>query len=177
MHPAPSKSQRKREMKALGTIALRLSQLSSNHIEHLADAALRAAVLTAKSLTRGNARRRQLQYIAKLLKTADRAPITAVLDRLDASSATHLRLFHQLEAWRQGLVGAEAEASALDKTLDDTLEEICQCYPNTDRQHLRRLARNTMAAKQAGRDPRALSRKVFRYLKEVASVVDREFNS
>ena len=171
MQPAPSRSQRKRAMKALGVLALRLSQLSSHHIEHLPDPALRVAVLTAKSLTRGNARRRQLQYIAKLLKTADLAPITAVLDRLDASSATHIKLFHQLEAWRQGLVGGEGSGleKTLENTLEDTLEEICQRYPQTDRQHLRRLARNTIATKEAGRDPRALSRKVFRYLKEVAT--------
>ncbi len=174
---APSKSQRKREMKALGILALRLTELSKSHIERLPGTDLKAAILTAQSLTRGNAKRRQIQYISKLLKTADLAPITAILDRLDAGSVAHIKLFHQLEKWREALTaGADATSEGISEgtsegtpegTLEETLEEICQRYPNTDRQHLRRLARNAIAAKQAGRNHTTHLRKIFRYLKQL----------
>src|ERR687895_594784 len=68
----PSKTQRKREMHELQALGAELTelndeQLSSMHLpEHLMD-----AVLDARRMSKHEARRRQLQFIGKLMRTVD----------------------------------------------------------------------------------------------------------
>ena len=51
------------------------------------------------------ARRRQLQFLGKLMRRVDIAPIEAALDRIDGTSASARYQFHQLEIWRERLAG------------------------------------------------------------------------
>jgi ribosome-associated protein len=68
----PSKSQRKREMLALQALGERLVALPAARLEALALLdELRDAVLFARSLTARGARKRQLQYIGRLMRGVD----------------------------------------------------------------------------------------------------------
>ncbi len=155
--PETSKAQRKRDMAALRQLATRLTKLPPSQIERLPYPDLRTAIHTARHLTRGNARKRQLQYLAKQLKAIDLTPIMTILDRQDASSAAHIKQFRQLEKWREQLLAGDFTA----------LTAICHHYPHTDRQHLRTLTRNAIAESQAEGGQVTHFRKVFKYLKEL----------
>ncbi len=80
----PSKSQRKRDMEALQHLGESLLRLNRGHLDALdLPETLLHAILEAKSISAHGARRRQLQYIGKLMRQVDPAPIQAYLDRLN----------------------------------------------------------------------------------------------
>ena len=79
-----SKSQIKREMKALQKLGEKLLGLSPNQIKKIKiPQELKEAVLFAKTLKKHEARRRQLQYIGALMRNTDPEPILQVFENLD----------------------------------------------------------------------------------------------
>ena len=78
----PSKSQRKRDMQALKDLAQKLVELSAEQLEAIEDPRVRESILAAKKITKGNARKRQLQYAAKLMSKIDATPIQLIIDEL-----------------------------------------------------------------------------------------------
>ena len=152
-----SKSQKKREMAALRDLAARLTRLPENQTQRIPYPEIRESIETARKITKGNARKRQIQYLTKQLNTVDLKPITDIVDRLDASSAAYVQQFHQLESWREMLLQGSTS----------TLEDICQKFPHTDRQHLRALVRNAIAERKIG-EQQTQFRKVFQYLKQLS---------
>ena len=67
----PSKSQRKRDMLALRDLGEKLLAVPDERLRGLSDSNLVEAVLACKKINKGNARKRQLQYIGKLMRSAD----------------------------------------------------------------------------------------------------------
>ena len=79
----PSKSQRKRDMDALQDIGAELTELNAQQLDSIElPESLREAVLEARAMKHNEARRRQVQYIGKLMRQVDPAPIRAKLDWL-----------------------------------------------------------------------------------------------
>ncbi|MGC9966131.1 MAG: ribosome biogenesis factor YjgA [Syntrophobacteraceae bacterium] len=78
-----SKTQVKKEMLALQALGEKLAELSANQIKKIdMPMELRDALLFAKTINRGEARRRQLQYIGVLMREADPGPIQKALDTI-----------------------------------------------------------------------------------------------
>jgi len=78
-----SKSQVKREMLALQNLGQKLMGLATDQIMKIdMPMELRDALLFAKTITKGEARRRQLQYIGVLMREADPEPIQKALDTI-----------------------------------------------------------------------------------------------
>lgn len=151
----PSKSQRKRESTALQDLGAALVALSADRLAKIEmPDSLRDAVRDAQRITKHEARRRQMQYIGKLMRSADPAPIKAALDAIAGVSATENARLHRLERLRLSLL--EDEASALT--------EITAAYPNVDLQRLRQLRRNALKEKEQGKPPRFF-REIFHLLK------------
>ena len=155
----PSKSQLKRDAKDLVAMGEKLLKVPEQQLHQIDLPDVVDAVLEAKKITKGNARKRQLQYIGKLLRKSDTAALVQLLNRFDASTIEHATQFHQLEDWRERLIGGDATA----------MEEITTQYPNTNRQHLRSLTRNAIREREAlesnpGKPP-VQFRKLFQYLK------------
>ncbi len=153
----PSKSQRKRDMQSLRDLGEKLLLLPADHLEQVSEPAIIAAVQDCKKITKGNARKRQLQYIGKLLNKTDIAEIQSLVDRFDASSRTHVTQFHKLERWRERLI--EGDNSVLD--------DISTQFPGVDRQHLRQLTRKAISEKEKSAEPPIQYRKLFQYLKSL----------
>lgn len=84
------------------------------------------AISLWKRIGSHEARRRQLQFLGKLMRRVDIEPISAALDEIDGHSARARFSFHQLESWRDRLL---ADPSALTEYLRD--------HPQADRQQLR----------------------------------------
>jgi ribosome-associated protein len=101
------------------------------------------AVADARRITNFEGRRRQMQYIGKLMRKLDedtvRAIETALTVQHQGSAADTLRL-HQAEQWRERLL-------ADDQALTDWLQQV----PDTDVQQLRTLVRQ--ARKDAAAAP------------------------
>jgi len=127
----PSKTQLKAEAdekQALGEALLTLRADLMARLD-LPDK-LRDAIADAKKITNFEGRRRQMQYIGKLMRPLDPEPIReAINEQLNGSADLTLAL-HQAEQWRDKLIGDDA-------ALGDWLQE----YPGTDSQQLRALVR------------------------------------
>jgi ribosome-associated protein len=158
----PSKSQLKREAKDLVSVGEKLLKIPEQQLHQIELPEVVDAVLEAKKITKGNARKRQLQFIGKLLRKSDTTALVQLLNRFDASSAEHATQFHQLEDWRERLISEDASA----------MEEITSQFPHTDRQHLRTLTRNAIRERRVLADnPQGKApvqfRKLFQYLKSL----------
>ena len=81
----PSKTERKKAVHALQDLGVELVALSEEQLAAIElPERLRDAVLEAQRITSREARRRQLQYIGKLMRKVDAAPIRAALAALRA---------------------------------------------------------------------------------------------
>ncbi|MFA6309838.1 MAG: ribosome biogenesis factor YjgA [Sterolibacterium sp.] len=153
----PSKSQRKRDSSALQDLGEALVELP---VERLAKIempdALRLAVQDARRITKHEARRRQMQYIGKLMRSTDPAPIQAALDAIAGVSAAENQRMHQLERLRLRLLEDEPAA----------LAEIVAAHPGADLQQLRQLRRNALKEREQSKPPRAF-REIYRFLKSL----------
>ena len=155
-HEEISRSQRKREMEALQEIGERLVTLNASQLGQLdLPENLRDAVKEAKRLTANGAIRRQKQYIGKLMRSIDPAPIEAKFAEWDGSSREQAAKFHQLERWRDRLL-------ADDKAISD----LVLAHPRADVQHLRTLIRNAHKEQAANRPPKS-SRELFKELRQL----------
>ena len=152
----PSKTQRKREMHELQGLGARLVELNPQQLDEIGlPEDLRDAVEFAQRTTKHEARRRQLQYIGKLMRSVDPAPIREKLKIWDGISVEHTARQHRVERWRDRLIEDE---SALD--------ELVREHPGIDARHLRALARKAREERAAGSPPRAY-RELFRALRAI----------
>jgi ribosome-associated protein len=152
----PSKSQKKRDMHALQDMGAALVALAPARLDRIEmPEALRGAILEAQRLTKHEARRRQLQYIGRLMRDVDPAPIRAALDALSGANAEETARQHRLERLRERLLEDES-----------VLTEIGAACPGADLTRLRQLRRSALKDHAEGRPPRAF-RELFRALREM----------
>ena len=149
-----SKTRRKQEMHALQALGAALVELADAHLDELElPDALAAAVREAKRIRSHEGRRRQMQYIGRLMREVDPLPIRAQLDALAGQSAEAAARHRRLEALRERLIGD-----------DGALTDYVASHSGADLQALRTLIRNARREQQEGRPPRAY-RELFRLLK------------
>jgi len=156
-HDEISKSQRKRELDDLKQLGLRLLNFSEDSLRRLdLPEQLLDAVLTARKITSNSARKRQLQYIGKLMKEIDATAIREAVEAREHQHDTSTLQFHQLESLRDQLLARG----------DEAVPAVLAQYPRTDRQHLRKLVRQARQQQATGQPPSA-ARALFRYLREL----------
>lgn len=150
----PSRSQLKRDSQELRDLGEQLVLMANSHLEKITlDSSLLAAIKEARRLKNLDARRRQIQYIGKLMRNIDLTEIRYSIDKLNHQSQTFRQHFAMLEQWRDRLI--DGGNSAIEEFLID--------YPNADRQKIRNLSR------QASREKTGSAKtKLFKYLKELA---------
>lgn len=152
----PSKTQRKREMHELQALGARLVELNSEQIAAIGlPEDLRDAIEFAKRTTKHEARRRQMQYIGRLMRSVDPEPIREKLKVWDGVSAEHTARQHRVERWRDRLLEDEA-----------VVDELVRAHPGIDARRLRALARKAREERAAGSSPLAY-RELFRALREI----------
>ena len=100
-----SKTRRKREATELQDLGKELVKLSTEQLARIAmPESLREAVTECKRYNKHEAIRRQMQYIGKLMRDIDPAPIAEQLNALHAPSRRQTALFHVAEKWRGELL-------------------------------------------------------------------------
>ena len=149
----PSKSARKREAAAaqdLGTrlIALRESDLAALNLpEQLFD-----AIMLAKRITARGGLARQRQYIGKLMRDIDPAPIESLLSARSRSTAADAEKHKRVEAWRARLLGEGPAA----------LDELLRWCPGADRKALQALIHKATSERVDSGSREAASRELVR---------------
>jgi ribosome-associated protein len=152
----PSKSQRKRdvlELQKLGTqlVDLNAAQLAQFDLpERLAE-----AIAEAQHIRDFEGRRRQMQFIGKLMRDVEPAPIRARLDQFQGITHESTAKQHLIERWRERLL---AEDTALTLFASE--------YPHGDLQRLRSLIASVKRDRANGRPPKNY-RELFRALRDV----------
>jgi ribosome-associated protein len=155
-HEQPSKSQRKRDMQALQKIGAQLVELNTGQLAQIElPEFLLEAVLEAQRIRDFEGRRRQLQYIGKLMREVDPAPICAKLEQWHGVAREHTASQHLAERWRERL---------LDE--DDALALFANEYPSSDLQRLRSLVTSVKRDKAADR-PLRNYRELFRAVRDI----------
>jgi ribosome-associated protein len=144
-----SKTRRKRQMAELQDLGSELVKLSAEQLARLGlPETLLEAVLDCRGITKHEARRRQMQYIGRIMRGIDAAPIAEKLAGLQAPTRKQTALFHVAEKWRDELL-ADAQAIA----------RFEREFPHADVHKVRVLveaAREERAAKRAPRHYREL---------------------
>jgi ribosome-associated protein len=152
----PSKTERKRVMHELQALGERLIGLNSEQLAAIAlPENLHEAVEQARRIRKHEARRRQLQYIGRLMRDVDPEPIREKLKVWDGVSTEETARLHRIERWREELLGNDGAIGAL-----------VHAHPGTDTQRLRALVRNAREERNSGRPPRAY-RELFRALRDI----------
>ena len=142
----PSKSARKRESTALQELGEELIGLSDSVFSQLElPETLRDAILAARRITSHGALLRQRQYIGRLMRTIDAAPVRAVIDRHQLRQRSSGVRFHRIEEWRDRLVREGAPAIPALSSFAPTVEsvEVARLLDNVKRaldDHVRRTA-------------------------------------
>ena len=151
----PSKTQQKKQMLRLQDMGAELLALNEAQLAAIAlPDNLREAVCAAKRMTKFEARRRQLQYIGKLMRTVDPDPIRASLDAWKAASHEHTARLHRIERWRERMLADDA-----------ALAEFVAAHPHADAQQLRALVRNTQRERAENKPPKNY-RALFQLIRE-----------
>lgn len=157
----PSKTQRKKQMHDLQELGAELVALNDRELASLElPERLLDAVNDARLMTKFEARRRQLQYIGKLMRDVDPEPIRRQLAAWKSVSHAHTVRFQLLERWRTRLLQEE-----------NALAELVREYPNTDMKRLQALVRQAHKEREAGQPPKSY-RAIFQLLSE--TIPDRE---
>jgi len=152
----PSKSAKKRDMIALQKLGVELVELNAQQLESMQlPEALLDAVQEAQRLNRREARRRQMQFIGRLMRELDAAPIRDRLEQWKGQGREHTAQLHAIERWRDELVAG-----------DPALARFLNEYPGADSQKLRTLIRNTRREQGAALPPKSY-RELFRLLREI----------
>jgi ribosome-associated protein len=152
----PSKTQLKKQMHDLQDVGAQLVALSEDHLYELdLPERLLDAIHELKRIHKFGAQRRQMQFIGKLMREVDVAPIIAKLEAWEGSSRQHTAWLHQIERWRDRLLET-----------DEALTELLAAHPDADAQRLRTLIRNAHKEKALNKPPKSY-REIFQVLREI----------
>ena len=148
----PSKSQLKRDMTALQKLGEELLAMPESRWEPLAlPEILYDALRHAKKITNFEGKRRQIQYIGKLMRKIDADPVREAVATYKLGHAQDSLRLHESERWRERLLADDA-----------ALQEFLTAHVDVDIQQLRNLVR--AARKDAANEPEKRSGRAFREL-------------
>ena len=152
----PSKTKQKEVMHELRDLGAELVELSVGQLKRInLPENIYDAVRECQKITAHGARRRQIQYLGKLMRSVDDEPIRAGLALLRGESSAETARLHRLERLRVRLLEDEA-----------VLAEIAAQWPGVDLQHLRTLRRNALKEKENNKPPKNF-RAIFQILQEL----------
>lgn len=163
----PSRTQKKQQMHDLQALGEELAALPEDRLAKLKiEDRLRDAIAEMKRVRSFEGRRRQLQYIGKLMKFEEVEPLREAVAGFRSGGAKETLALHQAELWRDRLIAE-----------DDALDGWIAAHPTTDVQQLRSLVRSARKEKlepgeRHGRAYRELFQLVKAHLQDAAEPDD-----
>ena len=150
-----SRTKKKQQVEELQKLGEALIELPQSQLEILElPAVLLAAVREAQRITSHGAKRRQVQFIGKVMRKVDPEPIRAALASVAGQSTARRVLQRSLETWRERLIGDDA-----------ALTEFATEHAGVDLQALRTLIRNARKEIAEQKPPHA-QRELFRFVRD-----------
>jgi ribosome-associated protein len=158
----PSKTRLKQQSHDLQTLGIAIAELSDARLEAIEmPDALRDAIVMFRRTRTHEGRRRQMQYVGKLMRSADEAALREAVAAATLGSARDTLALHEAERWRAELIAD-----------DDALARWLQQHADTDTQHLRSLVRaarrDAAGLTPEARQPKSL-RELFQFIKPMLS--------
>lgn len=158
----PTRTQQRRDALAVLALANQLLELPPSKLAKLElPEDVEREIANTRRITAHIARKRQLAFLAKIMRRHD----TSVFDGVRAALGENrdrqrqeTAAMHRLEATRDRLIADP------DNAMSDLIAE----YPNVDRQHLRSLVRQARIEKDGNKPPRAY-REIYQLLKDLAA--------
>ncbi|WP_295701081.1 ribosome biogenesis factor YjgA [Neisseria sp.] len=151
-----SKTQMKKQMNDLQALGMELTKLSSDTLKKIGlDEDLFEAIATYKKITSNSALKRQAQFIGRLMRDTDPAPIEAYLAKLRGDNAAHNAFLQRVEQARTRLL--------VD---DGAITQFMADFPQADAGKLRTLIRNTKKEQEQNKPPKNF-RALFQEIKAV----------
>jgi ribosome-associated protein len=155
-----SKTRRKKDMHALQDLGETLTTLPPALLDkcNLPAELLQAIAEYKRIPDRRGAKKRQLQFIGRVMRDIDAEPILQVLDEQGQQAELAKRRFQRLEEVREQLLAGD----------QGTLDELIRDYAGFDIQYARALIRQAQKEQAENNHP-AASRKLFAYLREITA--------
>jgi ribosome-associated protein len=113
------------------------------------------AIALARRVTRHEARRRQLQYVGRLMREVDPAPLRAALAEWAQGPSLDRARFAAVERWRERVLAEP----------DGGVDEFVAAHPQADRTKLAALVADARAERTQGGPPHH-RRALFRALRQ-----------
>ena len=162
----PSRTQQRREALAVLTLASQLIELQPSRLAKLElPEDVRREVDITRRMTAHGAKKRQLAFLAKVMRRyddADFASVRAELGENREKQRQETAAMHRLESMRDRLIAEDETA----------LPELIAEHPQVDRQHLRSLIRQARVEKDVPTKPPKAYREIFQLLKDLAQSED-----
>ncbi len=154
-----SRSQKKRESTAAQDMGAALAALPLSVLDGFGlPPDLVRAIAEWKKYTGHEARRRQMQYIGRLMRETDEDAVREKLDAHRAPGRAETAALHRVENLRDNLVNAGGE------DLEQALRDLAADWPAAELPRLRHLALTARQEREKKRPPKAY-RELFRILK------------
>ena len=151
-----SKTQMKKQMNDLQALGMELTKLSSDTLKKIGlDEELFEAIVTYKKITSNSALKRQAQFIGRLMRDTDPAPIEAYLAKLRGDNTVHNAFLQRVEQARTRLLAD-----------DGSITQFMADFPQADAGKLRTLIRNTKKEQEQNKPPKNF-RALFQEIKAV----------
>lgn len=151
-----SRTEMKNDMEALQKLGEELVGLKPSVLEKFPlPEELRDAITDAQRF-KNEAKRRQLQFIGKLMRSVEQEPIQAALDKHRNKHSQATAELHKLEQLRDRVV----------QEGDKAIAEVMEKFPQVDRQRIRQLYLQANREKKNNKPPKAY-REIFQLLKEL----------
>jgi ribosome-associated protein len=160
----PSKSQLKREMHALQELGVELVALPKDALKRMPmPESLDDAVRAARRITDHEGKRRQMQYVGKVMRGLlddETAALREALDKYKGINKAETARLHWIERTREKLLADDA-----------ALTEFIRQHPAVDPQEGRTLIRNARKEREQQKPPRYY-RELFQWIKNAAGAED-----
>ncbi|WP_228879575.1 ribosome biogenesis factor YjgA [Paraburkholderia saeva] len=160
----PSKSQLKRDMHALQELGEALIALPKDALKRMPmPEALNDAVREARRITDHEGKRRQVQYVGRVMRgllDSETAALRTALDSYKGINKAETARLHWIERTREKLLADDA-----------ALTEFIRQHPAADPQEGRTLIRNARKEQQQAKPPRYF-RELFQWIKDASKTGD-----
>jgi len=155
----PSKSELKRQMSELQKLGEQLVAEPRDRVKRVPmPEDVRDAILMCQTITNHEGRRRQMQFVGKMMRKLDEEEVAAIQRTIDSwkgASKAETAALHALERRREKLLADDKE-----------LTRLLEAHPELDVQQLRTLIRNARKEQAENKPPKAY-REIFQILKEI----------
>jgi ribosome-associated protein len=157
-----SKTQLKKEADDIQQFGIEISNLPNHKIKELSlSDEIIEAIIFYKEIKKNSAKRRQAQFLGKLLRDFDLSNVTQEMDTLKAFSRLQVKFEHEAELWRDKLIN---DQSALNEFINEFQPDLTNLNQTIN------AARKEFQSEKKSKNYRNLYRVILADIKKIKSV-------